>query len=107
MHNRETELVIRLFLQEAASYEGGHRGEQPLDAPQLDGLPVEQGTRTEKQADGKSSDEAEDTGHKGADGRSGEAEALGERGEFGSPRDFKGAGAVQTGTLGTAGMAVK
>ena len=94
----------KLFLKQAAGDEGRDRREQPLDPPQLDGLPVENGPGAEKYADSQSSYNAEHASQKSDDGWGCKAEALTERGEFGKTRDFQGAGSVQIGPAGTASM---
>jgi len=53
-----------LLLEEAAGDKGGDGGEQPLDAPKLDGLPIEHGASAEEQADGESAYDAQDTSRK-------------------------------------------
>ncbi len=45
------DLVEELFLQQAAGNKRSHRRQQPFDPPQLDSLPVNDGSDGEKDAD--------------------------------------------------------
>jgi hypothetical protein len=94
-----------LLLEEAAGDKGGDGGEQPLDAPKLDGLPIEHGASAEEQADGESAYDAQDTKQEGYYGRYVEAEPEAEAGEFRHAGDFTRN--IQIGTASAAGMAIQ
>lgn len=79
-----------LFLKQTSCSEGGHGGDQPLNSPQLDRLPVEGSADAEEYADGQSADHAKQAQQKSDRGRQGEAEALTEGGKLGTAGNFRG-----------------
>lgn len=97
----------QLFLKQAAGNKGSDRREQPLDPPQLDGLPVENGPGAEKHANRQSSHHTEYAQQKSDDGWGGESEPLAECGEFSETRDFQRAGSVQVRTANATRVTVE
>jgi len=96
-----------LLLEHRARDKGGDRRNQPLDAPQLDGLPVEEGASAKEHADRQGTHYTEDAEQKSDHGRHGEPETLSQGCQFSQARDLEGAGSIQVGTAGATSVAVK
>jgi hypothetical protein len=99
-------LAGELFLQQAAGNECSNSAEQPFDAPQLNGLPIENGSRAKEDAHTERSHDTEHAEKERNDGRRCEAKAFSQRNQFGEAGNFQGVGSVQIGTAGATGVTV-
>lgn len=94
------------FFEEGAGDEAGDGSEEPLYAPELDGLPVEGGAGGEEDSDGDCANQTEGAKQESDEGGRAQAKASAEGNQFAPAGDLGGAVNIVLGTAGAATMAV-